>query len=63
MEATTIRAITRPVICFIFIASWTAMIFFKVDYPNAYWIMACLAGLEWISERAVKRFKEIFGGG
>ena len=60
MEAATIRAITRPVICGILIAGWTAMIFSHIDVPLAYEVMACLAGLEWISERAIKRFKEIF---
>lgn len=63
MEAATIRAITRPVICLIFIGGWTAMIFLDIEVPFAYQVMACLAGLEWLSERAVKRYKEIFGGG
>jgi hypothetical protein len=59
--AKTIRTITRPVVCLLFICAWIAMIFLKVDYPAVFWMMACLSGLEWISERAVKRFREIFG--
>jgi hypothetical protein len=63
MEATTIRAVVRPVICVMVIAGWIGMIFSHIDVPMAYQTVACLAVLEWVSERAVKRFKEIFGGG
>jgi hypothetical protein len=60
MEASTIRAIARPILCAVLIGGWTAMIFCHIDVPAAYATVACLAGLEWISERAIKRFKEMF---
>ena len=61
MKAETVRIIARPIFCLIFIGTWTISIFIHLDIPVAYQIMAILCGMEWISERAILRFKEIFG--
>ncbi|MBA7561943.1 hypothetical protein ES708_03590 [subsurface metagenome] len=66
MEAGTIRALARPIILWTFIGGWTVVVIHNAivwhePVPMPYWVMACLGGLEWVSERAIKRFKEIFG--
>ena len=63
MEASTIRAITRPIICLIFIGAWTYTEIVGIEISEIYQAIASIAALEWLSERAIKRFKEIFKGG
>jgi len=61
MEAATIRAIIRPIINLVFIGVTASSFFFDwVDIPEAWEIVTYICAMEWVSERAIKRFKEIF---
>ena len=64
MEAATIRAIVRPIINLVFIGVTASSFFLHwVDVPEAWKILTYICGMEWVSERAIKRFKEIFRPG
>ena len=61
MKVAEIREIVRPVINFTFIGVSAASFFLDwVNVPSWWIILTCVSGLEWVSERAVKRYKELF---
>jgi len=63
MEASTIRAIVRPIINIVFIGVTASSFFLDwVKVPQPWEIVTYVCALEWVSERALKRFKELFGG-
>ena len=64
MSAETIRTLARPIINGIFIGVTASSFFLSwVEVPLAWYVITYVSGLEWVSERAVKRYKELFSGG
>jgi len=62
MEASTIRAIVRPIINIVFIGVTASSFFLDwMKVPEPWQIITYICALEWVSERALKRFKELFG--
>lgn len=63
MKAEIIRAITRPIINLVFIGVTASSFYLDwVELPTWWIVMTLACGAEWVSERAVKRYKELFGG-
>jgi hypothetical protein len=63
MNAGAIQAITRPIVLGGVGGAWTYMIVIGKEVPDIFQMVAVLCILEWVSERAIKRYKEIFKGG
>jgi len=62
MEVNTIRSIVRPIINTIFIGVSASSFYLQnVEIPSWWIILTCASGAEWISERAITRYKELFG--
>ena len=62
MEVETIRALVRPIINTIFIGVSASSFYLQnVEIPSWWIILTCASGAEWISERAITRYKELFG--
>ena len=61
MNIETFRAVVRPIINFIFIGV-TASSFYlpEVEVPTVWMIMTLVCGAEWVSERAIMKYKELF---
>jgi hypothetical protein len=62
MEAATIRAVIRPIINLAFIGVTASSFFLNwVKVPQPWELITYICALEWVSERALKRFRELFG--
>ena len=62
MEVNTIKALVRPIINTIFIGVSASSFYLpNVEIPSWWIILTCASGTEWISERAITRYKELFG--
>lgn len=58
-KAETIKTIFRPFLTLILILTWIVFIAKEVIYPPALqWLVIVFAG-EWLTERGLKRFKEL----
>ena len=59
MNCETIKTLFRPVLTFVLVVTWIAFIAKEIVYPPAFqWLVIVFAG-EWLTERGLKRFKEL----
>ena len=57
--AETIKTLFRPFLTLILVLTWIIFIAREVTYPPALqWLVIAFAG-EWLTERGLKRFKEL----
>ena len=59
MTAETIKTLFRPLLTLILVVTWLVFIATDINYPPAVqWLAIIFAG-EWLTERGLKRFKEL----
>mgnify|MGYP001617862196 CR=1 FL=1 len=54
-----IKTLFRPLLTLILVITWIVFITSAIDYPQEFkWLTLLFAG-EWLTERGLKRFKEL----
>ena len=59
MTTETIKTLFRPLLTLILVVTWVLFIYLAVIYPPEFkWLTLIFAG-EWLTERGLKRLKEL----